>query len=327
VRRPLKSVPLRGKAATTFDVSLLTLLASIACLAALYLGLRGQGHFFEKARPLTISGNPSSKDLFPSRSTVDLASHRGSVVTRGPGLLRLLGSGLNSSFTWNFIHWPKSPEPAAPVAPSGVVKGKIKYEGILPKAKRVDMSKEPNCAKQYDTPPMTENVLAGANNALANVVVYISAGLPAEAPAGHVSLNQRGCRYFPHVLALQAKQEIWVKNDDDVNHTVHLMTKTNAELNRLQPANAPEFSITNDKPEFIRVKCELHPWMRGVIAVLMNSHFAVTNADGSFKLPDLPPGKYTITVWHESFGTESKEIVLGGGETKDLDFVFKVKPD
>jgi len=215
---------------------------------------------------------------------------------------------------------------AAPAdAPKSVVTGHVKYDGILPKAKLLDMSKEPNCAKQYTTPPTTESAVGGPANALANVVVYISAGAPDETSSGHVSLTQYGCRYFPHVLALQAKQEVWVRNEDAVSHTVHLMTRTNPELNRLQAPNAPEFAIMNDKPEFIKVKCELHPWMRGVIAVLKNSHFAVTDAEGSFTLPDLPPGKYTITVWHESFGTESQQIVVGGSDPKDLNFVLKVK--
>ena len=222
---------------------------------------------------------------------------------------------------------PETSKSSLPVAPSAIVKGHVKYEGILPKAKRLDMSKEPNCAKQYTTPPVSENVMGGANNALANVVVYISDGLPTDAASGHVTLTQYGCRYFPHVLASLAGQEIWVRNEDAVNHTVHLMTKTNRELNRLQPPYGPEFAITNDKPEFIKVKCELHPWMRGIIAVLKNSHFAVTDADGSFALPELSPGKYTITVWHESFGTESQQIVLGGNENKNINFVLRVKND
>ena len=96
--------------------------------------------------------------------------------------------------------------------------GHVKYDGILPKAKPLDMSKEPNCAKQYTTPPTTESAVGGPANSLANVVVYISAGAPDETSGGHVSLTQYGCRYFPHVLALQAKQEVWVRNEDAVVH-------------------------------------------------------------------------------------------------------------
>ena len=257
-----------------------------------------------------------------ARQDRNFLRQQSSILAPKAGWLQMLGSGWRGSLSPKPFSWMKSAKPA-PVA-SSVVKGTIKLDGVAPKSKRIDMSREPNCAKQYDQPPMTENVLADANNGLANVVVYVSAGAPEESAVGrHVTLNQRGCRYYPHVLALQARQELMVKNDDDVNHTVHFMTKTNIELNKIQAAKGPPFTITNDKPEFIRVKCELHPWMRGVIAVLKNPYFAVTDSDGSFSLPELPAGKYTISVWHESFGTESQQIQVGGGETKNLSFLFK----
>src|SRR4030081_2258081 len=64
----------------------------------------------------------------------------------------------------------------------GTVSGKVTYEGTPAKQKPIDMSKEPSCAKQYATPPTTETVVTGPNNALENVVVYISAGAPDEPP-------------------------------------------------------------------------------------------------------------------------------------------------
>jgi plastocyanin len=289
-----------------------SLLIALALMISIAL-LHGESHkpvqWSDQLPPVPSRTGSMPKDGVPLWSSIGMSELN---------LSELLGEVFNASLS-------RAAETAPAVAAKSVVTGHVKYDGILPQAKRVDMSKEPNCAKQYNTPPTTESAIGGPASALANVVVYISAGAPDEASSGHVSLVQYGCRYFPHVLALQAKQEIWVRNEDAVNHTVHLMTKANPELNRLQAANAPEFAILNDKPEFIKVKCELHPWMRGVIAVLKNSHFAVTDTEGSFTLPDLPPGKYTITVWHESFGTESKEIVVGGSDTKNLDFVLKVK--
>ncbi len=318
MRRPLNLVSLSREFAVAHGLSLAAGLASLLCVALFHVGARGPVRVSDQSRASFSGTVAMTKNFRPVRSSGALAMHMLSVAMPELGLPELLSNGFSGV----------SSDPGdggAAVAPSSVVTGHVKYDGVLPKAKPVDMSKEPNCAKTYNTPPTTETVVGGPANALANVVVYISAGAPDEASSGHVSLVQYGCRYFPHVLALQAKQEVWVRNEDAVNHTIHLMTKTNPELNRLQAANAPEFAILNDKPEFIKVKCELHPWMRGVIAVLKNSHFAVTDADGSFKLPDLPPGKYTITVWHESFGTESQQIVVSGNDTKDVNFVLKVK--
>jgi plastocyanin len=290
-------------------ISLPIALALMSCIAVLRGDSRRPVNLSDQLPPVFSSTGSTPKDFAPLWSSIDMPELN---------LSEPLGDVFNASLS-------RAAETAPAVAAKSVLTGHVKYEGVLPKAKSVDMSKEPNCAKQYNTPPTTESAIGGPANALANVVVYISAGAPDEASSGHVSLVQYGCRYYPHVLALQAKQEIWVRNEDAVNHTVHLMTKANPELNRLQVAHAPEFAILNDKPEFIKVKCELHPWMRGVIAVLKNSHFAVTDTEGSFTLPDLPPGKYTITVWHESFGTESKQVVVGVSDTMNLDFVLRVK--
>jgi hypothetical protein len=317
MRRPLNLVSLAHKFAVAHRLSLATALTSVVCIALLHAPARGFVQVSDQSGSSSSTTAFMTKNIRPLRSSGALAMHMLSIAMPELGLPELLSKGFSGSSS-------DSGDGGA-VAPSSVVTGHVKYEGVLPKAKLVDMSKEPNCAKQYNTPPTTETAVGGPANALANVVVYISAGAPDEASSGHVSLTQYGCRYFPHVLALQAKQEVWVRNEDAVSHTIHLMTKSNPELNKIQGPNAPEFAIANDKPEFIKVKCELHPWMKGIIAVLKNSHFAVTEADGSFKLPDLPPGKYTITVWHESFGTESQQIIVGGGDTKDVNFVLKVK--
>jgi plastocyanin len=174
---------------------------------------------------------------------------------------------------------------------------------------------------------MPDVSITGPANSLQNVVVYISAGAPDEHFTGPVvQLDQRGCRYAPHVLTVQAGQEIWVKNDDTVTHSIHPLAHVNAEWNRSQPPGTPPVVIRYDQPEFIKVKCELHPWMRGVVAVFKNSHHAITDSTGTFTLADLPPGKYTVTAWHELYGSQSKELVVSPGEKKSLDFVFKVTP-
>jgi hypothetical protein len=227
----------------------------------------------------------------------------------------------------SFYPWAAPPAfPARPNA-SGEIKGKVTYEGTLPKYKPLDMVNEPTCAKHYTTPVLPENVVAGPDNSLKNVVVYISAGIQEEpAPTQPAMLKQRGCRYIPHVLAMEANQEIWVQNDDSVAHTVHPMARINKELNRSQPPGTPPLVIKYDKPEVIRVKCELHPWMRGVFVVLKNSHYSVSDEGGGFSLPDLPPGKYTVKAWHEQFGEQSQVVSIDGGEAKELNFVFKVTP-
>jgi hypothetical protein len=209
----------------------------------------------------------------------------------------------------------------------GTISGKVTYEGTPAKAKTIDMSKEPSCAKQHATPVTTEGVVTGPNNSLENVVVYISAGAPDEsAPSQPAKFDQKGCQYIPHVLAFQVNQPLEITNDDQTSHNIHPRPMINREWNKSQPPGSPPDIEKYDKPEFIPVKCNIHPWMSGQFAVMKNSHFAISSGDGGFSLPNLPPGKYTVTAWHESYGDQSMEVTISGSETKTANFVFKAKP-
>src|SRR5882724_5710851 len=210
----------------------------------------------------------------------------------------------------------------------GTVTGKVTYTGTPAKQKPIDMSKEPSCAKQYTTPVTTETIVTGPNNTLQNVVVYVSAGAPDEstAPTQAVTFTQKGCRYLPHVLAMQTGQQVKVLNEDQTSHNIHPLAKVNREWNKSQPPGTPPLVDKYDKPEFIPVKCNVHPWMHGYFVVLKTSHYAVSDGSGEFKLPNLPPGKYTLTAWHESYGTQTQEVTISGDETKSANFVFTAKP-
>lgn len=209
----------------------------------------------------------------------------------------------------------------------GTISGKVTYEGTPAKMKPIDMSKEPSCAKMYSTPPLAETVETGAGNTLAYVVVYVSAGAPDDAaPSAAAVFTQKGCRYIPHVLPFQVNQELKIQNEDQTSHNIHPLPKLNREWNKSQPPGSPAITEKYDKAEFIPVKCNIHPWMHGNFAVLKNSHYAVSNETGAFSLANLPPGKYTITAWQESYGEQSQDVTISGSETKTITFVFKAKP-
>jgi hypothetical protein len=215
---------------------------------------------------------------------------------------------------------------ANPAPSGGSISGKVTYEGTPAKQKVIDMSKEPTCAKDHPTPATTETVVTGSNNSLENVVVYISAGAPDDsAPGQPVKLVQKGCQYVPHVLAFQVNQPLEIVNDDQTSHNIHPLPRLNREWNKSQPAGSQPISEKYDKPEFILVKCNIHPWMHATFAVMKNSHYSISH-NGAFNLPDLPAGKYTVTAWHESYGEQSQEVTIGGGESKNVNFVFQAKP-
>ena len=220
--------------------------------------------------------------------------------------------------------------PVALAGPSGggTVTGKVTYTGTPSKPKVLDLSKEPACVKIYSNGLTSETVITGPGNTLQNVVVYVSAG-PAENSAPPVvpaSYDQQGCHYTTHVLPVRVGQEIKISNSDPFSHNIHPLTKNNREWNKMQLPGTPPFVYSFENEEFIPVKCNLHPWMQGYFVVLKTSHFAVTGQDGRFSLPELPPGNYTITAWHETYGTQRQEITVAGSGFYAINFVFEAKP-
>jgi len=188
------------------------------------------------------------------------------------------------------------------------------------------MSSEPDCAKQYTTPPTAEDVVAGQSGALKNVVVYISAGASDEtAPSQPANMVQKACRFAPHITVMQAGQEIQIVNSDSTSHNVHPLPTSNREWNKAQPPGTPAISEKFGREEFIPVRCNIHPWMRGYIAVLKTSHYSLTGDDGAFSLNNLPPGKYTITAWHETLGKQTQEVTITGNENLPINFNFTGK--
>jgi plastocyanin len=210
---------------------------------------------------------------------------------------------------------------------NGGVSGRVTFDGTPVKPRTIDMSQEPTCAKQYSKPVTAETVVTGPENALENVVVFVSAGASDEPPPAQPAvLVQKGCRYAPHILAFQTNQDFEILNEDQTSHNVHTMPSSNREWNKSQPPGAPPIEDKYARPEFIPIKCNIHPWMKGTLAVMKNSHYMITTGDGEFKLPNLAPGNYTITAWHESYGEQTQEVTITGSETKSVNFVFKAKP-
>ena len=212
-------------------------------------------------------------------------------------------------------------------APSGaMVRGTVKVEGTVPKPKPINMAADPSCAKQHPSPVFTQELMADSKGDLQNVVVFVSDGLGDRAfdtPSQPVEMKQKGCMYEPHVLALQANQPVEVTNNDPTTHNIHPQPANNREWNKAEvPGSKIEESFP--RPEIaIPVKCNVHPWMRGYVAVFKHPFFAVTGKDGTFALNNLPPGTYTIQAWHEKLGTSTQKITIGANESKNIDFVFK----
>ncbi|HEY2934180.1 MAG TPA: carboxypeptidase regulatory-like domain-containing protein [Acidobacteriota bacterium] len=218
--------------------------------------------------------------------------------------------------------------PAAPadMANAATVTGKVTFAGTKPTPRKIRMDADKYCAAQHPGGVETEEITVNDNGTLANVLVYVKDGLNQsfQVPAQAASLDQKGCTYHPHVLAVMAGQPIDILNSDNTNHNIHPLPKMNPEWNESQaPGTAKKTKTFNREEIAIPVKCNIHPWMKSYIAVLKHPIFAITGSDGSFELKGLPPGDYTVAAWHEKLGTVDQKVTVAAKESKAVDFTLK----
>ena len=217
-------------------------------------------------------------------------------------------------------------------APSqgAAVTGRVRFTGAKPTNPRIDMSEEAACKAKYTTPPTAETVIVNPNGTLANVFVYVKAGLPAgatyPAPATPVVIDQNGCRYHPHVLGIMVGQNLEIQNSDPLLHNIKARPVKNRPFNVSQPSAGMKTMRTFTAAEvMVPLECNVHGWMNAFLGVLPHTFFAVTGADGSFSLKGLPPGTYTIEAWHEKYGTQTATVTVAGAAPKTQDFTFAAR--
>ena len=213
----------------------------------------------------------------------------------------------------------------SPVDPAtaATISGKVLFTGTAPEPEPIDMEAEPDCQTQYPGGAFTETAVVNDNGTLQNVFVYVKDGLGNlvfPVPQEAVVLDQKGCRYHPHVFGVQAGQELIIRNSDGILHNIHPMPEINRAFNLGQPIKM-DSSKTFDKVEvMIPIECDVHEWMSGYAGVLAHPYFAVTGSDGSFSLPNLPPGTYSVEAWHEVYGAQTVSVTVGEKEAKEIEF-------
>ncbi len=210
---------------------------------------------------------------------------------------------------------------AAPLEGSSV-SGVVKFSGVAPKPTPINMSQDPLCGSGATT----EDVVTDGKGDLENVVVYISDGLAGATfpvPDEPAVMEQKGCQYRPHVLAMRAGQKLKVVNNDGTTHNIHPIPANNREWNVSQPKGVVVEQTFTREEISVPVKCNVHPWMKSYIAVIKNPYFAVTGKGGTFDIKGLPPGTYTLQAWHEKLGMRIQKITVGAGEAKTVEFDYK----
>ena len=214
---------------------------------------------------------------------------------------------------------------AETVKDGGTISGKVKFDGKPPARKPVEISKDREVCGAV--PHYDESLVVDAGGGIANAVVSIpgvAKGAPLT-PAKDVKFDQKNCDYTPHVLAFAAGSTVAIINSDGILHSVRTESKRNPALDMAQPAFKRVMVVPVKYPELIAVSCDAHNWMHGWWFVAGNPYYAVTDAGGNFTIKDIPPGTYTLEVWQEKLGTETRKVTIEPGKTVTVDFTMSGK--
>jgi hypothetical protein len=241
-------------------------------------------------------------------------------------LLLLLAAGCNRGATQAPVVEPLQTYYKVDPATAGTITGTLAFTGKKPAITPIDMTSDPACVEAHKGKPVDQSLVVNPNGTLSNVFIYIKGGLEGKTfppPAKAATIDQKGCWFQPRILGLQTGQAYEVVNSDPVTHNIHPLAHVNREWNHSQGPGDPPLPRKFVSPEImIKVKCNIHGWMRAYIGVVNHPYFAVSGASGTFELPNLPPGEYTIEAWHETLGTLQQHVTVAPSAKIDVDFTF-----
>jgi choline dehydrogenase-like flavoprotein len=192
----------------------------------------------------------------------------------------------------------------------GTISGTVKWSGPMPRLSPVAISKDllvcdPNSQKTRDL----ERLVIGPQARVANTVVYlkdISHGKAMDLPQQRRFLDQKRCRYEPHILLVPANSELQMKSSDATLHTVHMDGAATYNLpfpftNQMVARQMPTVGLVN-------LRCNGgHTWMNAEMFVVPHPYYAVTDETGRFQLSNVPPGEYQLVAWHEGWSVTRQE--------------------
>jgi plastocyanin len=213
----------------------------------------------------------------------------------------------------------------------GMVSGTVRLAGKPPARVKIDMSQDPVCSITGGDNYSEQYVVKDGK--LANVYLYVKSGpaaaMSAPMPVGApVVLDQVGCKYVPHVIAVMRGGTVEFRNSDGTMHNIHTMPEAvgNQSIDVSQGAKGEPVRKQLMQPEvMMEVRCNNHPWMNAFINVSATPFFAVTDAEGHFSISGLPAGDYVLAAVHEKMGEQDINVTVKPHETVKADYSFSVK--
>jgi plastocyanin len=210
------------------------------------------------------------------------------------------------------------------VANGGTIVGEVKYAGDPPAPEKIPVTKDEKiCGSEPKTSP---DLLVGPDKGIKDAVLRLTdiqkgkaPGKPEKAPV----LDQKSCEYHPYAQLIPVNTTLEIVNSDDVLHNVKTKGASKTQFNMAQPKFKRKLTYDFKNPEIVQVECNVHGWMHAVLVVAEHPYYALTDTNGSFKIADVPPGKYTLKVWHPILGEQTKEVTVSEKEEAKVAFELK----
>jgi len=213
-------------------------------------------------------------------------------------------------FAASAVSFAQSDYKVVPVIDGGTISGTVKWLGPVPHALTFPITKDPQiCDPESNKTTDLERLIVGPQGGVANTIVYlknITSGKALELPEQQRHLNQKHCRYIPHILLVPQNATLSMMSSDATLHTIHMDGA--ATFNLPFPFTDRVTTRIMSTPGLVHLRCNGgHVWMNAEMMVVSHPYYAVTDESGSFKFSDVPPGTYQIVAWHEGWNLLGKQ--------------------
>ena len=199
---------------------------------------------------------------------------------------------------------------------AGSIGGRITFAGEPPAKKKLDITKDKEVCGTVEH--FDESLVVGSDKGVANVVVTVLGAKGGKFASQKVELDQKGCRYTPHVVVVPTTGQLDILNSDGILHNIHTYSTANPSINKAQPKFKKVLTEKFGKPEIIKTSCDAHAWMTAWIVATDHPFVGVTDEKGNFTIKDVPPGTYKVEIWHETLGKQVKDVSVKAKEGAKL---------